>query len=158
MIGDLHRPDPHGPAGVLYRLVLPYTEPPLALRANYRGHWSGRSRASREVRLAVSTIARAAGLHRLTGVRHVTVCLRWAPGDRRRRDRGNLFPLSKAAIDALTPDRTVVRRVKGKLAVTRHIGCGLVKDDTPEWITELTPVIVPPPARGMDLLVWVERR
>lgn len=157
--GDVYQPDPYdtGPAGgVLYRLTLPYTKPPEALTANTRAHWSARSKASRMVRSDVSTLARAAGLHLLTDVRHVTACLRWAPGDRLRRDRGNLAPMSKAAVDALTPDRTTIRRVKGKLKVTRHIGMGLVPDDTPDLLTEMTPVISPPPApKGMWLYIWI---
>lgn len=158
MIEDPHRSDPTGPAGALYRLTLPYTEPPPALRANYRGrHWGPRNTASRNARVAVATLGRAAGLHRLTGVRHVTACLRWAPGDRIRRDAPNLAPFSKALIDGLTPDRTVVRRVKGKLSITRHVGCGLVPDDADEFVTALTPEIIPPPARGMWLYLWVQR-
>lgn len=154
---DAYQPDPgQGPVGgVLYRLTLPYTAPPEALRANYRGHWSGRSKDSREARQNVSTLARAAGLHLLADVRHITVCLRWAPGDRIRRDAGNLYPFSKALIDGLTPDRTTVRRAKGKVKITRHVGCGLVPDDTPKWVTEMTPVIAPPPAKGMWLYVWI---
>lgn len=144
------------PAGVLYRLVLPYSEPPAALTANKRPHWSARSKASREARSDVATLARAAGLTRIVGVRHVTVRLRWAPGDRRRRDPGNLNPFSKALIDGLTPDRTDIRRGPGGVKVTRHIGCGLVPDDTPAWVSERTPVIVPPPERGMWLDVWVQ--
>lgn len=155
---DAYQPDPdQGPAGgVLYRLMLPYTSPPKALSLNYHGHWRARSTASREVRQTVSTLARAAGLHRVTGVEHVTACLRWAPGDRRGRDPGNLTLMSKAAIDALTPDRTTVRRVKGKVKITRHIGMGLIEDDTPRWLTEMMPVISPPPApKGMWLYIWI---
>jgi crossover junction endodeoxyribonuclease RusA len=152
-----HQPSPYAGAagGVLYRLTLPYREPPAALRGNYRGHWSGRSKASREVRETVSTLGRAAGLHRLTGVTHIAACLRWAPGDRRRRDAGNLWPFSKALIDGLTPDRTVRRRVKGKIHITRHVGCGLVPDDVPKYVNEMTPIIVPPPERGMWLYIWI---
>jgi len=143
--------------GVLYRLPLPYTKPPEALTANAHPHWAARSRDSRQVRTDVSVLARAAGLHLLTEVRHITVGLVWAPGDRRPRDGGNLFPLSKAAIDAFTPARTVLRRVRGQMTVVHFVGIGLVPDDTTSWVTELGPRIVPPPERGMWLDVWVEQ-
>lgn len=144
------------PRGREYVLTLPYAAPPPPLNANYRGHWRPRHEVTAQLRRDVSTLARQAGLHRLTGVRHITVCLRWAPGTRHRRDAGNCYPMSKVCIDALTPDRTTVRRVKGALKVTHHVGVGLVPDDVPAWVTELTPVIVVPPARGMWLHVWVD--
>jgi hypothetical protein len=77
----------------------------------------------------------------------------WAPGRRLRADAGNLYPLSKAAIDGLTPAR-IVRR---KSNIAHHVGLGLVPDDTPQWVTELTPRIEPPPARGLWFDVWVEQ-
>jgi hypothetical protein len=145
------------PAGVLHRLTLPYTKPPEALRANSHPHWSARSRDSRQVRTDVATLARAAGLHLLTGVRHVTVQLVWAPGDRRHRDPGNLAPFQKALLDGLTPTRAVARHVRGRLTVVHHVGVGLIPDDGPEFATELMPVIVPPPGRGMWFDVWVQQ-
>jgi hypothetical protein len=146
------------PAGVLYRLHLPYTVPPEALRANSHPHWSARSRDSHQVRNDVVTLARAAGLHRLTGVRHITVQLVWAPGDRRRGgDPGNLAPFQKALLDGLTPARVVARRVRGRLTVVHHVGVGLISDDSPAWATELMPVIIPPPDRGMWFNVWVQQ-
>jgi hypothetical protein len=157
--GSLDPPRGFQPVGVLYRLDLtPYfANPPNALCANYRSaHWAGRSTASREVREAVSTLARVVGLHRVAGARHVTVELVWAPGDRRRRDAGNLSPMLKAAVDGLTPARTVTRRTKGKLKISHHVGVGVIPDDTPQWVTELAPRIIGPPLRGMWLSVWVE--
>lgn len=149
---------PYGvaPVGRLYRLPLPYTTPPRGLYANVRSHWSARSRDSRAARENVSTVAKAAGLHLLPEVRHIVVRLSWAPGDRRRRDAGNLFPFSKALIDGLTPERTVIRRTQAGVKISHFVGIGLVPDDTPVWVTELAPVLIPPPERGMWLDVWVQ--
>jgi hypothetical protein len=146
------------PTGTLYRLELPYKQLPAALRGNARsGHWGPRSSDSHRVRGDVVTLARAAGLQRLTGVRHVTVQLVWAPGHNHRADAGNLTPLQKAALDALTPERTVKRRVKGQLKITHYVGIGLIPDDTEPWATELMPRIDRPPApAGLWLDVWVE--
>jgi crossover junction endodeoxyribonuclease RusA len=124
------------------RLTLPYDRPPAALTANTRAHWRARSAATRQVRSDVLRLAQAAGLHRYGPgvVEHVTVELVWAPGDRRRRDADNLFPLLKSCCDAIA---------RGRRDWT---GLDLVPDDVPEWMTKLTPRIEPPPAKGM----WLE--
>jgi crossover junction endodeoxyribonuclease RusA len=125
------------------RLALPYDRPPASLTANTRAHWRARSADTRQVRSDVLRLAQAAGLHRYGpgAVEHVTVELVWAPGDRRRRDAPNIRPLLKAAVDAIArgPRRD-------------WIGLELVPDDTAEYVTELTPRIEPPPAKGM----WLE--
>lgn len=138
-------------SGVHFRLDLPFEAPHEALRGNYKGHWSGRHQASREVREAVVTAGKSVGLRRYGAVPHVTARVTWAPGNRHRRDAGNLYPFSKAAIDGLTPSK-VVRRKSG---LVHYVGLGLVWDDTPEWVTELTPIILPPPDKGLWLDVWV---
>lgn len=124
------------------RLNLPYERPPAALVGNTRVHWRRRSADTQQVRGDVLRLATAAGLHRLPPDRigHVTVELVWAPGDRRRRDADNLWPLLKACCDALArgPRRD-------------WIGLELVPDDTPEHMTKLAPRIEPPPAKGMWL-------
>lgn len=124
-------------------LVLPYMRPPKSLVGNTRVHWRQRSADTNMVRNDVMLLARAAHLHRIDGIRHVTVELVWAPGDRRRRDADNLWPLLKVACDALArgprPD---------------WVGLELVPDDTPDWFTKLAPRIEPPPAKpGMRLIV-----
>lgn len=121
------------------RLILPYERPPKALTGNTRAHWRRRSADTQQVRSDVMRLAQQAGLHRLTGVRHVTVTLTWAPGDRRRRDADNLWPLLKSACDALA---------KGRRDWT---GLDLVPDDTPVYMEKHAPVILPPPAKGMWL-------
>jgi crossover junction endodeoxyribonuclease RusA len=127
-------------------LTLPYERPPAALVANGRPNRYVRARETRMVRGDVTNLARAAGLHRIRGIRHVTVCLVWAPGDRRRRDEDNLYPLLKVCCDALArgPRRD-------------WIGLELVPDDTPEHMTKLAPRIEPPPApRGLRLEVALD--
>lgn len=127
--------------GLRARLHLPYERPPAALTANTRAHWRRRSADTRQVRETVLTIAKQAGLHRITGIQHVTVELVWAPGDRRTRDADNVYPLLKACCDALArgPRRD-------------WVGLELVPTDTPEHMTKLAPRIEPPPApKGMWL-------
>lgn len=121
-------------------LPLPYPAPPEALRGNdhRHQHWGQRQRAAGQVRRDVAHLARAAGLIRCA---HLTVGLIWAPGDHRRRDEDNLWPTLKACADALA---------RGRADWT---GLQLVPDDTPHYVTKLTPQIVPPPLRGLWVLV-----
>ena len=129
------------PVGLHCRLNLPYERPPEALVGNTRAHWRRRSADTRQVRADVERLARAAGLDRLSRpATHITVELVWAPGDRRRRDSDNLWPLLKAACDALArgPRRD-------------WVGLDLVPDDTPAHMTKLAPRIAPPPEQGMWL-------
>lgn len=124
-----------------YRLKLPWRKPPPALWGNARTHWRARARDTREVRTAVALLARQAGIPRSE---HLTVELLWAPGDCRRRDADNLWPLLKAASDSLA-------RGRGD-----WIGLDLVPDDTPKYFTKLAPRILPPdeaPEPGMWLVV-----
>lgn len=129
------------PADLFVRLALPYDRPPAALWGNTRKHWRVRSRDTRQVRGDVLALAQAVGLHRLERpVAHVTVCLTWAPGDNRRRDSDNAWPLLKAASDG------IARGGRADL-----IGLDLVPDDTPRWMDKRAPVIAGPPAKGMWL-------
>jgi crossover junction endodeoxyribonuclease RusA len=130
-----------------HRLALPYQRPPKGLYANVRAHWRQRAKDTDQVRADVTTIARQAGLHQLGPITHLVVQLMWAPGDKRRRDEDNLWPLLKVCCDALArgPRRDLV-------------GLDLVPDDTPEHMTKLGPVILPPPAEpGMWLVVDVHQ-
>lgn len=130
------------PRPTTFRLDLPYETPPKALWGNTRSHWRGRSADTRRVRNDVLTLATAAGLHQLDApVAHVTVSLTWAPGDRRRRDEDNLWPLFKACCDALArgPRRD-------------WIGLEVVPDDTRQYMAKEKPQILPPPTpKGMWL-------
>lgn len=122
------------------RLPLPYEKPPAALWGNSRKHWRQRSADTRMVREDVLNLARQAGLHRLDRTpAHVTVVLIWAPGDHRRRDEDNLFPLLKAACDSIArgPRRD-------------WVGMEIVPDDTGKYMKKI-PRIVSPPAKGMWL-------
>lgn len=128
------------PADAHVRLTLPYNEPPQALKANERPHWSRRNKDTRQVRTDVMRLAQAAGLHRLPPIAHITAVLVWAPGNRIRRDPINLAPFVKALCDGLA------RGNRKDL-----IGLDLVPDDTQEWMDQRTAVLVPPPAKGMWL-------
>lgn len=134
------------------RLALPWTRPPAALTGNARcAHWGARSEASQQVRGAVAWLARKA---RIPRSRHLTVELVWAPGDRRRRDPDNLWPLLKACCDGLARGPR-----KPSLRAAAWVGLDLVPDDTPRWMTKLPPRIVGPdetPEIGMWLIVTAE--
>lgn len=130
---------------VRVKLALPYDRPPKALVGNTRVHWRQRSADTQQVRTDVMQLARQAGLHFARGISHITVELVWAPGDRRRRDADNLWPLLKACCDALArgPRRD-------------WVGLDLVLDDTPEHMTKLAPRIEPPPEKGMWLVLTLD--
>jgi len=128
------------PVGVSVRLTLPYDRPPKALVGNTRVHWRQRSADTKQVRADVMRLAQAAKLHQLKArIEHITVALTWAPGDHRRRDADNLWPLLKACCDALAKGRR------------DWVGLELVPDDTPHWMDKRAPVIAPPPDKGMWL-------
>lgn len=127
-----------------YQLTLPYGRPPKALWGNSRGnHWGQRSTASRQVRSDVALLAKAAQIPVST---HLDVWLTWSPGDRRRRDSDNLWPMLKACCDGLA---------RGKRS--DWVGLELVPDDTPQYMTKNAPVIYTPEqcaAKGMWLNIW----
>lgn len=106
----------------LWKLPIPLVFDKPALTANQRLHWAEKSRRTAMVREHVAWRARQA---RLMTQEHVVVQLHFVPPDRRRRDPSNLVPTQKPAVDGL-------------------VDAGVVKDDTPEWVTELMPVIHPP--------------
>jgi crossover junction endodeoxyribonuclease RusA len=125
-----------------YRLELPWQRPPHPLSGNARGlHWAAKHRATRDVRRTVMLLARNA---QIPICEHLTVELVWAPGDRRRRDEDNLWPLLKVCCDALS-------RGRGD-----WVGLELVPDDTKRFMTKTAPRIAEPdeiPERGMWLTV-----
>lgn len=111
-----------------WRVDLPI--PPATIRTlslNSRGHWRQRHRATSEAVTMVRLLTRNVPL-----LTTCTVQLHVAFGDRRRRDADNIVGLAKPIYDGLLP----------------HV----VPDDTPEYMTKPTPIIVPPPTpRG----VWI---
>jgi crossover junction endodeoxyribonuclease RusA len=128
-----------------YQLPLPYGRPPKALWGNTRQHWINRSKQSKQVRGDVMMVAKHAKVPVST---HLTVCLTWAPGDRRKRDSDNLWPMLKACCDGLA---------RGKRK--DWVGLELVPDDTPAFMTKQAPIILGPdqcPVVGMWLDVWAE--
>jgi len=130
---------------VHYQLDLPYGRPPKALWGNNREHWHGRSGSSRQVRSDIVILAKRAGIPTST---HLEVLLTWAPGDKRRRDADNLWPMLKACCDGLA---------RGPR--TDWIGLELVPDDTPEYMTKHAPLILSPDQHsgtGMWLDIWAQ--
>jgi hypothetical protein len=123
-----------------YRLNLPYDSIPKGLSGNSRGRsWRPKAASTQMVRADVTTLARAAGLHRVQGVEHVTVELVWAPGDHRRRDEDNLYPLLKVGCDALARGRK------------DWVGIDLVPDDTSVFMAKSCRIAPPPEPKGMRL-------
>jgi crossover junction endodeoxyribonuclease RusA len=115
-------------------LEVPFAEdglPPLT--ANKRLHWAVQNRRTREIKDAVGWRAKARMPRNLE---HITVQLVYQPQDRRRRDPSNLMPTQKAALDAL-------------------VEVGVVRDDTPEFVTEQIPTVLEPDGgdRGLWLVV-----
>lgn len=105
-------------AGFEVRIDLIDNKPPLS--ANQRLFWRRKAAVTKAVREA--TAWRVKSLN-LPPAGRLTVQLRFDTGDnRKRRDPANLCATSKPAIDGL-------------------VDAGLVPDDTPEWVTELMPVI-----------------
>jgi crossover junction endodeoxyribonuclease RusA len=126
-----------GAEELTFRITLPYPRPPRGLTGNTRTHWRVKAASTKQVRSDVTTLAWKARIPQST---HLTVELIWAPGNRIKRDADNLWPFLKVCCDALA-----------KGARRDWVGLELVEDDSPEYMTKLTPRIVPPPAVGMWL-------
>lgn len=127
-----------------YTLTLPYQRPPASLTGNTRVHWRRRSADTNQVRTTVAALGKQA---RIPAGEHLTVELVWSPGDRRRRDADNLWPLLKVCCDALARGRR------------DWVGLELVPDDTPKFMTKLAPKIAAPDecsAVGMWLHITVD--
>ena len=116
---------------ITHTLNLPWLTPPL--NANDRMHWRPKANITKQIRDTVRILAIAQRLPR--GLDHITVTLHYAPRDNRRRDVGNLMPTHKACLDGL-------------------IDQGLTWDDTPEFVTEMMPVIHPQTGTGQGQL-WL---
>lgn len=139
---ELGLPPMTPPGTVSVTLALPYGLPPKSLVGNSRAHWRQRSADTAQVRNDVTNLAKAAHLHRIDGIRRISVEFVWAPGNRLRRDADNLWPMLKVCCDALARGP---RRNHG-------VGLDLVPDDTPEFMEKLAPRLELPPApKGMWL-------
>lgn len=74
------------------------------LSANGREHWSKRGKVTASLRQQACEIAR---LKRIPELEQVRIRVLYYPGDRRRRDPGNLYPSAKAAIDGLVDAKVI---------------------------------------------------
>lgn len=92
------------------------------LTSNQRLHWAEKARRTAMVRGHVAWRARQA---KVGAQAHVVAQLHFVPPDRRRRDPSNLTATQKPAVDGL-------------------VDAGVVLDDTPQYVTELMPVIHQP--------------
>lgn len=89
--------------------------------ANGRYHWTSRSTLTRQWREIACYETKLAKVPPLS---HARIWLVYWPPDRRRRDPSNLMPAQKACVDGV-------------------VDAGIVKDDSPEFVEELMPLIMP---------------
>lgn len=114
----------------LWEVQLPWTRPPLSM--NDRRHWRGQAKAVAQVRQDVGSVLRSQRMPKLNRVR---VCLHYRPRDRRVRDSENPVSTLKAICDEI-------------------VAVGIVRDDRPEFMEKLMPVIHPCEA-GLKPAVWL---
>lgn len=107
-----------------------WPRPPLT--ANQRLHWAKRMKLTRAVRERA-----ALELRKFGQVGRVEVRLVWYVKDRRRRDADNLVPTLKALCDGI-------------------VDAGVVRDDTPEFMHKVMPVIEYRPGVEPHLRLEVE--
>lgn len=100
-------------------LDLPYRKPPIT--PNSRMHWSKRHRIMAAIKASAYFLACCA---RIPAQEHVSFQLHYEPATVRRRDRGNLMDVHKAALDGI-------------------VKAGVVPDDNPKYVTEEMPVLHP---------------
>jgi crossover junction endodeoxyribonuclease RusA len=94
-----------------------WARPPLSL--NDRGSWRASAGTIANVRREANIRTRAARIPKLS---HVTVQMIWTVPDRRRRDEENPVSTLKPWCDGM-------------------VDAGVVRDDTPNWMTKPMPVI-----------------
>ncbi|MBH0778800.1 hypothetical protein [Nocardia bovistercoris] len=135
-------------------LPLPYTRPPLHANktAASREAKLGEARIRRDIRAKVVAAATLAHLPR--GVDHVVVELHWQPEFQRARDTDNLMPTLKPIADALTPTKPGRKLRRGGRGPD-ILGYGMVRDDTPRWMTK-PEAVIHDPVPGEPGRVWVE--
>lgn len=113
------------------RLGLSFGSPPIS--ANQRLHWAQKAKIVKQVRHESAMRARSAGWG---PQQHITIHLTYQPRDNRRRDPSNLMPTQKALVDGL-------------------VDAGIVPDDTPEYVTETIPSILPA-EKGAGGAMWLD--
>lgn len=111
-------------AGTTYRLEMPFQRPPLNWNDRHN-RWK-RARLVAAVRQDVGWIAKS---HNIPKSERITVQFHYATGRRGTYDPMNFGATSKPCIDAL-------------------VDCGIVRDDDPTHLHELTPEIHLPPEPG----------
>ncbi len=118
-----------------WTIRLPWPAPPIT--ANQRNHWRKQAALVKAVRTSIHTHI---SLGQFTGVPwpvmagHVTVELHYWPRDKRRRDADNLVPTLKSACDGL-------------------VDAGVVRDDTPDLMTKVMPILHEPDGDPRVLLI-----
>ena len=113
-----------------WELDLCRQRPPLSL--NVRVHWA----VARKERLALQAdMVKLLRYHKVPAMDHAWIWLDWTPGTVRRRDTDNPEPTRKACVDQI-------------------VRCGLLEDDTPEFVTRPENVIHPA-VKGIGRLVLV---
>lgn len=126
-LDEFHPATTHNPAryGRTWEVRLPWTKPPLSL--NDRGHWAVKAKRTREVRDAAHFAVLFGDDHELRGIvlDRASITLTYVPRDARRRDRTNLVATYKACVDG---------------CIDAHV----LPDDSPQYLIEHMPVILPP--------------
>ena len=122
---------------------LPWTSPPLSMndRGASRGAAFAKAAMIRDIREYIVKQARTHCLPRL--IDHVEVQLNYRPRDNRRRDTDNLVATLKPICDALTVGKPARISPRTGRPVPAQPGCGLVFDDTPEYMSKPEPRIWP---------------
>lgn len=115
-----------------YSMPLSFKKPPLTANMRFR-HWSQERRIVKAIRHESGLRARAM---KLPASEHIKVQLYYRPRDVRRRDASNLMPTQKALVDGL-------------------VDAGVIPDDTPEFITETIPILVPK-IQGKNGRMWFD--
>lgn len=114
-----------------WTIRLPWTKPPIS--DNSRLHWTAQHRIKQRIRSGVRVLVSAARVPELS---RCSVNVEYVPRDRRRRDTDNLSALRKIAADAV-------------------VDCGVVPDDTPEYMAKPEPLIHPADPRDPRLLLVI---
>lgn len=117
-------------------LRYPYTKPPLLMNTLRTMHWRKKYDLEQMVQKDTMTLCRFVKVPRLERA-HVTVT--YTPAQNRKRDSEGLVATQKPMIDGL-------------------VKAGLLRDDTPEFITWAQPLILPADKNDPHMTLIIERR